>query len=220
MSHGVERPGMTWLSRGVASALICCAFSACASPASPTEPAPPKRGSNAVTLYLPSVARAPVPARLYLPRIARQGQFTGFLPVIKKSYPACASLGDDCGEPNGTRGQAFGLSEFNRPYFGTVFTATADTYDYFSASLVLGKRYTVTLSGGQAPWTPFAGQGDVDLYLYDASGVMLAESAGYGSGAESIFYTPTVSGKYFVLAYAFQTPVAAAVYGLQVRDIP
>ena len=220
MSHGLERPGMTWLSRGVASVLICCAFSACASPASPTGPALPKRGSDAFTLYLPRVARAPLPARLYLPRIARQGQFKEFLPAIKKSYPACASLGGDCGEPNGTRGQAFGLSEFNRPYFGTVFTATADVYDYFSTSLMLGKRYTVTLSGGQAPGTPFAGQGDVDLYLYDASGVMLAESAGYGSGAESIVYTPTLSGQYYLLAYAFHTPVAAAVYGLQVRDVP
>ncbi len=220
MSHGGERSGLTWLSRVVASALMCCAFSACALPTSPSEPAPPKRGSDAFTLYLPRVAHAPLPVRLYLPRIARQGQFKEFLPAIKKSYPACASLGGDCGEPNGTRGQAFGLSEFNRPYFGTVFTATADAYDYFSASLILGKRYTVSLSGGQASGTPFAGQGDVDLYLYDASGVMLAESAGYGSGAESIVYTPTLSGQYYVLAYAFHTPVAAVVYGLQVRDIP
>ena len=220
MSHGVERPGMTGLSRGVASVLICCAFSACAWPASPTAPASPKRGSDAFTLFLPSVARAPLPARLYLPRIARQGQFKEFLPAIKKSYPVCASLGNDCGEPNGTRGQAFGLSEFNRPYFGSVFTATADAYDYFSATLIMGKRYTLTLSGGAAPGSPFAGQGDVDLYLYNASGVALSESAGYGPGAESIVYTPSVSGKYFLLAYAFHTPVTAAIYGLQVRDIP
>jgi len=173
-----------------------------------------------VSLYLPSISRSPLQARLYLPRIARQSAWKEYLPAIKKSYPVCSSRGYDCGEPNGTRGQAFGLSEFNRPYFGSVFTATADAYDYFSATLIIGKRYTLTLSGGAAPGSPFAGQGDVDLYLYNASGVSLSESAGYGPGAESIVYTPSVSGQYFLLAYAFHTPVTAAIYGLQVRDIP
>ena len=211
---------MTWLRRVAAKAILCCALSACAPPSLPAGPAPPMRGSDTVRLYLPRISRSPLQARLYLPRLARQSAWKEYLPAIKKAYPVCASLGNDCGEPNGARGQAFGLSEFNRPYFGSVFTATADAYDYFSANLITGKRYTLTLSGGAAPGTPFAGQGDVDLYLYDAAGAQLSESAGYGPGAESIVYTPSASGQYFLLAYAFHTPYSPVSYRLEVRDRP
>jgi hypothetical protein len=211
---------MIGLRSGVAVAAIACMLTACVAPAGPGAPRLPERGADTHILYFPRIARSPVQARQYLPRIARQSGGKLFLPAVKKAYPACAILGADCGEPNDTRAQAFGLTEFNRPYFGTVYTATADAYDYFAANLIPGKRYTVTLSGGEARGSPFAGQGDADLYLYDAAGVMLIRSAGYGSGAETILYTPTVSGQFFILAYAYDTPDGPAAYRLEVRDIP
>ena len=142
------------------------------------------------------------------------------MPIVNKNYPMCSLYGADCAEPNGTRALAVVLAELNRPYFGTVFTATADAYDFFAVTLVTNKRYTMTLAGGLAPGSNFAGQNDADLYLYDASVPPVASSAGYGSVAESISFVAPGSGQYLLLAYAFHTPSSPASYRLEVRDRP
>jgi len=220
MAHGTECPGMTWLPRVVAIALITCVLTGCAPPAMPAGPVPPMRGANTWTLYLPRIARSPLSTRLFLPRVARRADGRQFFPSISKNYPICPVYGRDCAEPNGTRTQAVALTELNRPYYGTVYTATADAYDYFVVPLVFNRRYTMTLAGGNLAGTPFTGQNDADLYLYDALGNLLKVSAEYGQVSERILFTPTASGQYYLLAFAFHTPIVPAAYRLEVRNAP
>ncbi|MEO6061780.1 MAG: hypothetical protein ABIQ99_07580 [Thermoflexales bacterium] len=130
-----------------------------------------------------------------MPRAARQSVWKEFLPSINKNDPMCAVSGSDCAEPNGTLALAVVLSDLNRPYFGTVFTATADAYDCFVVTLVMNKRYNMTLAGGPASGSTCAGPNDADLYLYDASVPPLASSAGYGSVADAISFVAPASGQ-------------------------
>ncbi len=220
MAHGAYCPDMTWLRKAAVIALISAALTACAPPAIPAGPTPPSRGADTRTLFLPSIARRASPASQFLPRVARHVDSRQFFPSVTKNYPMCAVYGSDCAEPNGTRAQAAVLAELNRPFFGTVFTATADAYDYFIVTLVMNKRYTMTLAGGPAPGSAFAGQNDADLYLYDATTPPVASSAGYGNVAETISFVAPASGNYFLLAYAFHTPASPAPYRLEVSDRP
>ena len=128
----------------------------------------------------------------------------------------------DCLEPNDTVAAAKTLPGLNRAVFGTVasITGTVDERDYFTLTLQASVRYTITLSGGLTPTAPFSGSGDLDLYLGRVTTTTYsAESAEYGQVAEQLFYTPTLTGQYYVLIYAYAAP-AVVPYRLEVRDKP
>ncbi len=211
---------MIGLGRAMTGVILICALTSCVAPGARVPDTQVKRGEDLRALYLPSIARSPLPARQFLPRVGRNVVWKQFLPSILKNHPVCAAYGGDCAEPNDTRSLAVKLTELNRPYFGAVFTGTLDAYDFFVVSLSANQRYTLTLAGGVGPGTPFTGQNDADLYLYDSVGIQLQESTAYGQVAEQILFTPTASGTYYLLAFGYLTPVGPAAYRLEARDRP
>ena len=217
---------MMRLARAGFHALVIGLLVGCAMPADspktdravPAGHAPVAGGPLENVLYLPFIANKS--ARQYLPAVSRHVPSKGYLPRAVAEVRQCGIIGSDCAEPNGTFATAVAPTGLNRAYFGTVYTATNDAYDYYVVSLILNQAYTVTLAGGSLPDSPFSGQNDADLYVLNAAGDYLAESANYGQSAERLVFTPTVSGKYYLLAFAYRTPSAPATYRLEIRDRP
>lgn len=145
-----------------------------------------------------------------------------YLPIVLRG-PLCQSFGEDCQEVNDAFATAGRIDEKNRPYFGTIISSTGliDVRDYFKVALVLGTRYTFTLSGGVAPGASFTAPNDLDLYVLSPLPTpgYVASSPYNCQCAEATTYTPTVSGDYFVFVYGVKAP-ALVPYRLEVRDQP
>ncbi|KNY30125.1 S8 family serine peptidase [Pseudobacteroides cellulosolvens] len=81
---------------------------------------------------------------------------------------------------------------------GTVFGTMDTTYaqDIYSISLQASTAYKFTLTG-------IAQGDDYDLYLYNSSGIEIGRSTYSSNYDESITYTPTVTGTYFISVEKF-----------------
>lgn len=179
---------------------------------------PPVGAIGDVKLYLPRVSTGPV--KLYFPTVMNANPRKTYFPVVRKLSPACAGYGADCLEPNDTFAIAPSLTEFGRPYFGTVLTPTVDPRDLLKMSFVAGQAYSITLGGGQNAGQPFTGLNDVDLYVFSPVFQLLALSDAYGQVPEAILFVPPVTGLYVIGVYPYETPGGPAPYRLEIRKVP
>jgi hypothetical protein len=106
--------------------------------------------------------------------------------------------GQDAGD---TRDQALAIS----PSSGSGYLDSTDTNDYY--------KITTTSSGGiDVILAPPTGS-DFDLYLYDSNGSQVASSTRSGSQTDTINYTATSVGDWYVRVYLYS---GEGTYSLQV----
>jgi uncharacterized membrane protein len=114
-------------------------------------------------------------------------------------------------EPNDTTGTADPISSGDT-VTGYV-SAYSDPDDYYSIYLSSGQRISATLSGTGS---------DFDLYLYDRWDDIIASSEGAYS-TESISYTVSSSGTYYLDVYAYSGSgsytLSVSVSGSVLQDI-
>jgi hypothetical protein len=130
--------------------------------------------------------------------IGRETQSKLLLPLVAQIAPAqiCNVPGADCGlEPdNAVCAGALVLPKRPGTYFATIGTS-ADTRDVYGFDLEAGVRYRFTAAHRAV--------GDINLYLYDERGsTPLVSVATPGTGNETLTFTPTTAGRYFVQVVA------------------
>jgi Zn-dependent metalloprotease len=94
-------------------------------------------------------------------------------------------------EPNDTTAQAYAITS------GTAYSsyiATSTDKDYYKLSATSGKSISISLSTLPK---------DYDLYLYNSSGTLVAKSTNGSTTSESISYTPSSSGTYYILVFGY-----------------
>ncbi|MRR09300.1 T9SS type A sorting domain-containing protein, partial [bacterium] len=115
------------------------------------------------------------------------------------------ATGGDTYEPNGTVATAYGPLVSGTTYNSYIYSA--NEIDYYKLNVTMAGAITVTL--GNLP-------GDYDLYLYSTDGTtQLGSSTASGTTSESINYSATAAGTYYVkvIGYngVYSTTVAYAL---------
>jgi len=135
-----------------------------------------------------------------------------FMPVLAgpaptPTPPPCNVQPVDCFEPNN------GFTSATPVTVPTTLSATlygvTDERDYYTMQLYAGQTYVFDLA--------FAA-GDLDLYVYTDGDRLnpVAQSNEFGTVNEYIAYTPTTTGKYYVLVFNYlNTPLVLRPYTLQ-----
>lgn len=141
-----------------------------------------------------------------------------FMPVLAgpaptPTPPPCNVLPVDCFEPNNGFTTATPIT-LPTTLSATVYGVT-DERDYYTVQLQAGQAYVFDLG---------VTVGDLDLYVYADTDRLTpaAKSNEFGTVNERIVYTPTASGKYFVLVFNYlttqQTPPQLRPYTLSMKQ--
>lgn len=94
--------------------------------------------------------------------------------------------GTDLYEPNDSMSQAYPITS------GTTYSSyiyTSSDIDYYKLTATKGKAISISLTNLPK---------DYDLYLYNSSGTQVARSINGSTTSESISYTPTAAGTYYI----------------------
>jgi hypothetical protein len=130
--------------------------------------------------------------------IGRETQSKMLLPIVALGAPVqiCNVPGADCGlEPdNSVRAGAQLLPTRPGTYYAQI-GSSSDSRDVYGFDLEAGVRYRFTVAHRAI--------GDINLYLYDERGsTPLVSVATPGTGNETLTFTPTTAGRYFVQVVA------------------
>lgn len=157
---------------------------------------------NSAIAYSPFISIAkPPPATQY---------YTSYLPLISMG---CDNEAGDWCEPNNSIATAFPLA-LNYQITATV-NITTDRSDYYQLVFPSQKPYTATLKLVLPCTEPTC---DLDLYLYNQGGSIVAQSNIAGIGNETLYYTPTITASpYYLRVYAFSSPITPTRYTLIVK---
>ncbi|GFZ34248.1 peptidase M4 [Clostridium zeae] len=101
-------------------------------------------------------------------------------------------------EPNDSTSQAYAITS------GTTYSSyisTSTDKDYYKLSATAGKAISVSLTNLPK---------DYDLYLYNSSGTLVAKSVNGSTTSESISYTPSAAGTYYVLVFGYNSAYSTA----------
>jgi hypothetical protein len=143
-----------------------------------------------ITITNSNVVIASMQGRLYTSR--------NWLPIAMRIEPivVCAVAGADCGlEPdNAVRAGATQLPTSNATFYARI-GSSADVRDVYGFVLTAGIRYRFSVTHRAV--------GDINAYFYDEkSSAPLLSSAQLGTSNETITFTPSVTGRYFLQVVA------------------
>ncbi|MCX7570658.1 M4 family metallopeptidase [Tumebacillus sp. DT12] len=107
-------------------------------------------------------------------------------------------------EPNDTQSAAYGPITSGTIYNGTIGTSTDNDWFKFTT----GASGTIALSLTNLPK-------DYDLYLYNGSGTQVAKSENGSTTAESISYSASAAGTYYVKVIGYSGANSSTAYALK-----
>ncbi|MCX7570659.1 M4 family metallopeptidase [Tumebacillus sp. DT12] len=110
----------------------------------------------------------------------------------------------DAYEPNDTQASAYGPITSGTTYNGTINTSSDNDFFKFTT----GASGAISLSLTSLP-------ADYDLYLYDANGTQLARSWNGGTSAESISYTASAAGTFYVKVIGYNGASSSTAYAMK-----
>lgn len=146
---------------------------------------------RALTNYLTSNAQF-IDARTALIQAATDlyGSSSAEATAIANAYTNVGIGGtssQDTYEPNNTRTAAYGPLTSDTTFNSYIYSSTDVDYYYFD----IQNTGTITVTLGNLA-------GDYDLYLYNSTGTQIGKSEKPSTTAESITYSATATGRYFV----------------------
>ncbi|MGV3487943.1 MAG: M4 family metallopeptidase [Tuberibacillus sp.] len=120
--------------------------------------------------------------------------------------PSGGGSGTDAYEPNDSMNSAYGPLASGSTY--QSYISSASDVDYYQFTTSQSGSITVNLSG-----LP----GDYDLYLYNSSGALVAQSTNGGTTSESISYSAASAGTFYVKVEGYNgASSTATAYALKV----
>lgn len=159
---------------------------------------------RALTQYLTTTSQF-IDARTALIQAATDlyGSSSAEVTAIANAYTSVGIGGttsQDNYEPNGTTSSAYGPITSGTTYNSYIYSSSDVDYYYFDTT----STGTISVTLGNLP-------GDYDLYLYNSAGTQLARSINSGTSSESISYSATSTGRFYVKVIGYNGVYSTSV---------